>query len=225
MTEQFLSSLKTDELTEEIITLLEKKRGKKILCPIFVGTEEPEKIQEFLETYFRYEADLLASSHGIFILTDYTENEKTAIGLSTALQENFMPKAVVLYYRNECSRELSLRIRELERGYEMLLSMSHTEPILAFEDLFILSMVEGLSEENKKYYKKELLPLYEKLPYELRTTAVVFVRENLSMGKTAKALYIHRNTLTYRLDKIRQITGLDIRQINEAVKLLVLSYL
>ena len=45
------------------------------------------------------------------------------------------------------------------------------------------------------------------------------------MGKTAKALFIHRNTLTYRLDKIRQITGLDIRQINEAVKLLVLSYL
>ena len=225
MAEHFLSSQKTADLTEELVTELEKKRGKKELCPIFVGTQETEKMHEFLETYFRYEADFLTDSEGIFILTPYPESEKTAKGLSTALQENFMPKHIVLYYRNECSRGLLTSIRALQRGYETLLSMSHTEPLIAFEDLFILSMVDGLSEENRKYYKNELLPLYEKLPYELKTTAVVFARENLSMGKTAKALFIHRNTLTYRLDKIRQITGLDIRQINEAVKLLVLSYL
>lgn len=225
MPEHFLSSQKTENLTEELITELEKKRGKKALCYIFVGTEEPEKMHEFLETYFRNEADFLTLPEGIFVLSTYRECEKTAKGLSTALQENFMPRHVVLYYRNECSRGLSASFRELLRGYETLLSMSHTEPLIAFEDLFILSMVDGLSEESRIYYKNELLPLYEKLPYELRITAVVFARENLSMGRTAKALFIHRNTLTYRLDKIRQITGLDIRQINEAVKLLVLSYL
>jgi len=221
----FLSSLKTEDLTEDIITKLEKKKGKKALCPIFIGTEESEKMHEFLESYFRNEADFLIAAEGIFVLSTYGECEKTAKGLSTALEENFMPRHVVLYYRNKCSRGLSESIRELLRGYETLLSMSHTEPLMAFEDLFILSMVDGLSEESRIYYKNELLPLYEKLPYELRITAVVFARENLSMGRTAKALFIHRNTLTYRLDKIRQITGLDIRQINEAVKLLVLSYL
>lgn len=225
MAEHFLSSHKTEKLTEELINELEKKRGKETLCPIFVGTEETQSMREFLETYFRYEADLLTDSKGIFILTAYPESEKTAKGLSTALQENFMPKHVVIYYRNESSSTLNVSIRELLRGYKTLLSMAHPEPLMAFEDLFILSMVDGLSEENRNYYKKELLPLYEKLPYELRITAVIFARENLSMGRTAKALFIHRNTLTYRLDKIRQITGLDIRQINEAVKLLALSYL
>jgi len=225
MAEYFLSSPETEELTEDFINELEKKIEMKNLCPIFVGTEETQKMREFLETYFRYEAELLTDPKGIFILSSDPESEKTAKGLSTALQENFMPKHVVLYYRNECSLRLFKSIRELLKGYEIMLSRSHAEPLMAFEDLFILSMLDGLSEESRKYYEEELLPLYDKLPYELRITAVAFAKENLSMGKTAKALFIHRNTLTYRLDKIRQITGLDIRQINEAVKLLVLSYL
>lgn len=225
MAEHFLSSLRTEDLTEELITRLEKKKEKKELCPIFVGTEEPKIMREFLETYFRHEADFMTDSQGIFILTPYPESEKTAEGLSTALQENFMPRHTVIYYRNRCSRKLAVSIRELKKAYDTLVSMSHTESLMAFEDLFILSMVDGLSKESREYYRNELLPLYEKLPYELKITAVTFARENLSMGRTAKALFIHRNTLTYRLDKILQITGLDIRQINEAVKLLVLSYL
>lgn len=44
------------------------------------------------------------------------------------------------------------------------------------------------------------------------------------MSRTAKALFIHRNTLTYRIQKIRQITGLDIRNFQEAIELLTISY-
>jgi len=47
-----------------------------------------------------------------------------------------------------------------------------------------------------------------------------------NVSETAKKLYIHRNTLLYRLDKFKQETGLDVRTFNDAVlvKIALLLY-
>ena len=42
---------------------------------------------------------------------------------------------------------------------------------------------------------------------------------NLSLAETARDLYIHRNTLTYRIEKLQKKTGLDIRNFDDAVTL------
>ncbi|WP_420871911.1 helix-turn-helix domain-containing protein [Cohnella rhizosphaerae] len=47
-----------------------------------------------------------------------------------------------------------------------------------------------------------------------------------NVSETAKRLFIHRNTLLYRLDKLKQEAGLDVRSFNDAilVRLLMLLY-
>lgn len=60
--------------------------------------------------------------------------------------------------------------------------------------------------------------------YELEQTALVFFDNNLNLTETANALFIHRNTLIYRLNKIESITGYDIRKFNDAINY-YLSYL
>ena len=57
---------------------------------------------------------------------------------------------------------------------------------------------------------------FEKLDIELLNTIDIFLKNNLSITNTAKELYIHRNTLIYRLDKIKQLTNLDIRIFKDA---------
>ena len=52
---------------------------------------------------------------------------------------------------------------------------------------------------------------------ELLETANMFFEKDLNLSDTARQLYIHRNTLTYRLDKIERITGLDLRKFDDAV--------
>ena len=44
-----------------------------------------------------------------------------------------------------------------------------------------------------------------------------FFESGLSIAETARKLYMHRNTLVYRLDKIQKLTGLDIRRFEDAV--------
>ncbi len=52
---------------------------------------------------------------------------------------------------------------------------------------------------------------------ELMRTAECFIENSLNISAAARELYMHRNTMMYRLDKIARITGLDIRRFYDAV--------
>ena len=44
-----------------------------------------------------------------------------------------------------------------------------------------------------------------------------FFDNNLNISETARRLYVHRNTLVYRLEKIQKKTGLDVRVFEDAL--------
>ncbi len=60
---------------------------------------------------------------------------------------------------------------------------------------------------------------------ELFGTAEVFLESDLNLSETSRALFIHRNTLSYRLDKIERLTGLNIRKFPDAVTFRVITVL
>lgn len=60
---------------------------------------------------------------------------------------------------------------------------------------------------------------------ELMTTAKCFLENSLNISETSRSLYIHRNTLIYRLDKILKETGLDLRIFADASVFMLLSLL
>lgn len=69
----------------------------------------------------------------------------------------------------------------------------------------------------------------ETLDPETRNTIMVFFDSGLSLAETARALYVHRNTLVYRIEKIERQTGLDIRKFDDAmvmkIALMIADYL
>ncbi len=69
----------------------------------------------------------------------------------------------------------------------------------------------------------------ESLDNETMFTIQKFFENNLNVSETSRQLYVHRNTLVYRLDKIQKVTGLDLRNFDDAiifkVAMLVKSYI
>jgi carbohydrate diacid regulator len=67
------------------------------------------------------------------------------------------------------------------------------------------------------------------LDEETLTTIDKFFENNLNVSETSRKLFVHRNTLVYRLEKIKKLTGLDLRQFDHAivfkVALMVRKYL
>lgn len=57
----------------------------------------------------------------------------------------------------------------------------------------------------------------EEIDEETLMTINKFFETNLNVSETARQLYVHRNTLTYRLEKIEKLTGLDIKKFEDAM--------
>ena len=64
---------------------------------------------------------------------------------------------------------------------------------------------------------------------ETLTTINKFFENNLNVSETARQLFVHRNTLVYRLEKLQKSTGLDIRVFDDAltfkIALMVVNYM
>ena len=67
------------------------------------------------------------------------------------------------------------------------------------------------------------------LDQETLFTINKFFENNLNVSETARKLFVHRNTLVYRLEKIKKLTRLDLREFDDAitfkVALMVKKYL
>ena len=87
-------------------------------------------------------------------------------------------------------------------------------------------MLEDISETRLAEYLADLTDENFKEIFEneeMLTTAEEFLQNDLNVSETSRKLYMHRNTLLYRLDKIEKATGLNIRSFSEAVSFRVLT--
>lgn len=90
-----------------------------------------------------------------------------------------------------------------------------------FEDYLFRLFMAGLPEDFITDTYRDLQEKYEPVlsDPELMMTAETFFEEDLNITETSKRLYIHRNTLIYRINKIEDMTSLDIRKYRDALKM------
>lgn len=84
--------------------------------------------------------------------------------------------------------------------------------------LHLEKLVHSIGEEQKLQFLERALKRSDVLKDpEMTTTLEQFIALDCSVSETAKKLFIHRNTLLYRLDKFKQETGLDVRTFRHAL--------
>ena len=96
----------------------------------------------------------------------------------------------------------------------------------SYREFVLVKMLEDISESKLAQYFSDLTDesfreIFEN--DEMLETAEEFLRSSLNVSETSRNLYMHRNTLLYRLDKIEKATGLNIRNFSDAVSFRVLT--
>ncbi|MEW9108927.1 MAG: sugar diacid recognition domain-containing protein [Cytobacillus gottheilii] len=105
--------------------------------------------------------------------------------------------------------------QSLQQAERALKSIVDDQYFCFDEDLILELILDELSAETKKdYLEKTLSPILEE--EDLLITMEELFRQNHSLKKTAEALHIHINTLHYRINKIKTLTGLSLNQIYDA---------
>ena len=98
----------------------------------------------------------------------------------------------------------------------------------SYREFILIKMLESLPESKLKEYLSEISgdgikELFE--DEDMLLTAEEFLNSSLNVSETARNMYLHRNTLLYRLDKIEKETGLNIREFSDAVSFRVMTIL
>ncbi len=98
----------------------------------------------------------------------------------------------------------------------------------SYREFILIKMLEDVPEIKLAQYFSEITDEHCKEVFEdeeMLSTAEAFLQSSLNVSETSRNLYMHRNTLLYRLDKIEKATGLNIRQFSDAVSFRVLTVL
>ena len=93
--------------------------------------------------------------------------------------------------------------------------------VISYNELGIGRLIYQLPPSLCKMFIQEIFDKEEMAEFdqEILTTINSFFDNNLNVSETARQLFVHRNTLVYRIEKLQKSTGLDIRTFEDAMTL------
>jgi len=128
-------------------------------------------------------------------------------------------------------RELADSYKEAQVAIEVGKVFDTEKSIITYENLGIGRLIYQLPTTLCDIFLSEVFKKnsIDSLDQETLFTINKFFENNLNVSETSRKLFVHRNTLVYRLEKIKKLTGLDLREFDHAivfkVALMVKKYL
>lgn len=128
-------------------------------------------------------------------------------------------------------KDLARSFREAQVSLEVGKVFDTEKTIVSYDNLGIARLIYQLPTTLCEMFLKEIFKRgsIESLDHETLFTIQKFFENNLNVSETSRKLFVHRNTLVYRLEKIKKLTGLDLREFDDAivfkVALMVKKYL
>ena len=152
---------------------------------------------------------------------DSKDLEKLARSIVDTLGGEFYTKVVVGIGTTVVGvKDLAKSFKEAQVALEVGKVFDTEKAIVSYDNLGIARLIYQLPTTLCEMFLKDQETLF---------TIQKFFENNLNVSETSRKLFVHRNTLVYRLEKIKKLTGLDLREFDHAiifkVALMVKKYL
>lgn len=128
-------------------------------------------------------------------------------------------------------KDLARSFKEAQVSLEVGKVFDTEKTIVRYDNLGVARLIYQLPTTLCEMFLREVFikGSIDSLDKETLFTIQKFFENNLNVSETSRKLFVHRNTLVYRLEKIKKLTGLDLREFDHAiifkVALMVKKYL
>ena len=194
-----------------------------------LGNMFPDKNQDFVISI--NESDIAVVKQ-ITAATTSEDLEKLARNMEDVLKNELYIKTVIGFGTvAEHLRSLADSYKEAQTAIDVGKVFDTEKSIINYENLGIGRLIYQLPTTLCEIFLGEVFKKnsIDSLDQETLFTINKFFENNLNVSETSRKLFVHRNTLVYRLEKIKKLTGLDLRQFDHAivfkVALMVRKYL
>ncbi len=189
----------------------------------------PDKLQDFVLSINEMDIAVVKQISGT---TTSEELEKMAQSMAETLKSELRIKTVIgIGTIADHLRELADSYKEAQTAIEVGKVFDTEKSIMHYENLGIGRLIYQLPTTLCEIFLTEVFKKnsIDSLDQETLFTINKFFENNLNVSETSRKLFVHRNTLVYRLEKIKKLTGLDLREFDHAivfkVALMVRKYL
>lgn len=116
-------------------------------------------------------------------------------------------------------REVSRSYKEAKMALDVGRIFSEGSRVVSYTELGIGRLIYQLPIPLCRMFIKEIFDNKRPDMFDEETLQTIekFFENNLNVSETSRQLFIHRNTLVYRLDKLQKMTGLDLRVFEDAI--------
>ena len=116
-------------------------------------------------------------------------------------------------------KSVSSSFKEARLAQEVGKIFESEKQIVSYERLGIGRLIYQLPMPLCRIFMNEMMHgfTFDDIDEEMAVTITKFFENDLNISDTARELFIHRNTLVYRLDKLQKLTRLDLRKFNDAI--------
>ena len=146
--------------------------------------------------------------------------EKLASTIADTVSGEFYAQVVVgIGTTVDTLKDLARSFKEAQTALEVGKVFENEKPVIHYDNLGIGRLIYQLPTTLCEMFLSEAFkknPI-EALDEDTLDTINRFFENNLNVSETARKLYVHRNTLVYRLEKVKKITGLDLREFEDAI--------
>ncbi|MBQ8623333.1 MAG: helix-turn-helix domain-containing protein [Oscillospiraceae bacterium] len=177
----------------------------------------PDKNKDFVFNITESDVILIKEvRHGI----ELSDLEKLAFSISDTLSGEFYTKVNIgIGTVVDTVRSLAVSFKEAQIALEVGKVFDTDKTIISYENLGIARLIYHLPTTLCETFLREVFKKgsIESLDQETLFTIQKFFENNLNVSETSRKLFVHRNTLVYRLEKIKKLTGLDLREFDHAI--------
>lgn len=152
--------------------------------------------------------------------SDNKKIEKLAKSIADTLNAEFFAKVTIgIGTVAENIKDLARSYKEAQVALEVGKVFDTEKNIISYENLGIGRLIYQLPTTLCEMFLQEVFKdgSLDNLDRETLLTIQCFFENNLNVSETSRKLFVHRNTLVYRLEKIRKLTGLDLREFDHAI--------
>lgn len=189
----------------------------------------PDKNKDFVININETDIALVKETKATIETSDL---EKLARSIVDTLSSEFNTHALVGIGTTVVGiKDLARSFKEAQVSLEVSKVFDTDKSIVSYDNLGIARLIYQLPTTLCEMFLREVFRKgsIEALDRETLFTIQKFFENNLNVSETSRKLFVHRNTLVYRLEKIKKLTGLDLREFDHAivfkVALMVKKYL
>lgn len=191
--------------------------------------ETRQKLLEFIRNYYQQEEVITfyLYDESFIMLLPYIKDQKQSIeDMRKEILKEFRI-AITFVVSEKCItyKDYPNKYSKVDRAIVINKNKKNKEDIILIKDYGIQLLIDSISNEDKAQYLETYQKFFDKtrnkLMEELIETVKVYFENNMNIGNSSELLFVHRNTIGYRLNKIKEEFGIDVTKSYECMKLYV----